>query len=61
MRQYFRRDLADVKDLAVVRVFFADSEIWLYTQDVANYWYEIYSEFISIILKNFLNILASCR
>jgi amiloride-sensitive sodium channel len=32
-------------DIVVARIFFAVSETWLYKQDVAKYWFEIFSEY----------------
>ncbi|XP_055551572.1 pickpocket protein 28 [Wyeomyia smithii] len=35
----------DVSDVSVVRIFFGQPETWLYKQDVASYWFEIFSNF----------------
>ncbi|XP_053667402.1 sodium channel protein Nach-like [Anopheles marshallii] len=34
-----------VEDVAVVRIFFGQPETWMYKQDVAYYWFEIFSNF----------------
>ncbi|XP_065089501.1 pickpocket protein 28 [Ochlerotatus camptorhynchus] len=35
----------DVSEVSVVRIFFGQPETWLYKQDVAFYWFEIFSNF----------------
>lgn len=40
-----RHDITNTSDVAIVRVFFGSPETWLYTQDIAQYWYEIASSF----------------
>ncbi|XP_055585368.1 pickpocket protein 28 [Uranotaenia lowii] len=37
--------IEDVSEVSVVRIFFGQPETWLYKQDVASYWFEIFSNF----------------
>ncbi|XP_053669889.1 pickpocket protein 28-like [Anopheles nili] len=37
--------IADVTEVAVVRIFFGQPETWMYKQNVAYYWFEIVSNF----------------
>uniref|UniRef100_A0A182VZD6 Pickpocket n=1 Tax=Anopheles minimus TaxID=112268 RepID=A0A182VZD6_9DIPT len=37
--------IEDVADVAVVRIFFGQPETWMYKQNVAYYWFEIFSNF----------------
>ncbi|KAL9694284.1 hypothetical protein quinque_013569 [Culex quinquefasciatus] len=41
----FTRGIEDVSEVAVVRIFFGQPETWMYKQDVASYWFEIFSNF----------------
>lgn len=41
-----RNHIANVSDIAVLRVFFGNSETWRYNQDLAQYWFEIASEWV---------------
>ncbi|XP_049536943.1 pickpocket protein 28-like [Anopheles darlingi] len=37
--------IGDVRDVSVVRIFFGQPETWMYKQNVAYYWFEIFSNF----------------
>ncbi|XP_021692928.1 pickpocket protein 28 isoform X2 [Aedes aegypti] len=37
--------IEDVSEVSVVRIFFGQPETWMYKQDVAYYWFEIFSNF----------------
>uniref|UniRef100_A0A182FQ30 Pickpocket n=1 Tax=Anopheles albimanus TaxID=7167 RepID=A0A182FQ30_ANOAL len=37
--------IRDVRDVSVVRIFFGQPETWMYKQNVAYYWFEIFSNF----------------
>uniref|UniRef100_A0A182R606 Pickpocket n=1 Tax=Anopheles funestus TaxID=62324 RepID=A0A182R606_ANOFN len=37
--------IENVEDVAVVRIFFGQPETWMYKQNVAYYWFEIFSNF----------------
>lgn len=46
-----RNYITNVSDIAVLRVFFGNSETWRYRQDLAQYWFEIASESMDVAQK----------